>query len=434
MSKFEMNRRNFLSGMGAGMGALAATSMLPTTAFAAETSRPQRFLTYYVPHGWPIDFVDTFSSGSAWLDTSHVLSVFKDYQDKVAVFRGVSTPGANGHGGSHFALNAGGHGKTTLDVIVAKHLNTTPWKAHVCANDYFARLSFENGQPAQSFGKPLDLLDQVFGNAGQSAESASLESRLKKSLFDLSEAQLQRLSNNLSHITKEQTRLSTHIESIREVKARTEQKLANAALNTDINALRIRQAHTAGMNESDQQKTAYFLDGHLDVIAAGLTTGAMRVATITNHGSGGNYIGNFENGPGVEGNIHMNSHAGNTERRKAEYAKNLIWYLERLKGLVDRLNIPDPLDPGRTVLDNTTILYTSEMCDGAHIGNARNHNIGGKAWFTYFPYVVIGGTAGKLKTGGVIETQVNNEHILQTLAHSFGATFTKGSVLPQVLA
>jgi len=67
---------------------------------------------------------------------------------------------------------------------------------------------------------------------------------------------------------------------------------------------------------------------------------------------------------------------------------NIFDCIERLAGLVQKLDVPDPLDPAHTVLENTTILYTSELCDGSHASHARNISTAGGSRFTYYPMVL----------------------------------------------
>ena len=96
--------------------------------------------------------------------------------------------------------------------------------------------------------------------------------------------------------------------------------------------------------------------------------------------------------------------------------------------------MPDPLDPAHTVLENTTVLYTSEMCDGSHVATAKEISVAGGTHYTYLPMVVIGGGGGALGPAGVIQAETGHEDVLQTLAAAHGATRASGDIISGLLA
>jgi len=59
----------------------------------------------------------------------------------------------------------------------------------------------------------------------------------------------------------------------------------------------------------------------------------------------------------------------------------------RFLTLVQKLDVPDPLSPGQTILDNTVILWTSEV-DGGDAHTVQS-----------IPTVLMGNLGGALKTG-----------------------------------
>ncbi len=427
-----INRRRFLAGMGAGLSMAAASSLLPMNAMAASSSRPQRFVVYWVPHGWPIEQVNIFGQGSSWLNDNKILGGFSPWQDKVTVVRGISQTSGGSHGGVHKILTGDGSGDS-IDTIIAKKLNTRPWVQGVISSDYFSLLNKENGSFTQQIGLPLDFVDQAFGQDNGSTAEASKETQLRIELLNMSERQLDALANKVSGLSHEESRLASHIASVREVKARAGREIPGGLLGTGVGELRARLENTANLAANDLNNTTPILDGHIDALATAMISGVAKVGTIRSHGSGGKYTANFPGGPGIEGNPHMNSHSGDLNRRINEYGKNLRWYLDRLATFMNRLDVVDPLDPSHTVMENTTILYTSEMADGAHIDGVQDHVIGGQTHQTYFPMVLLGGCAGKIRTGGVIDAYTSHLDLLQTLAHIHDTSRGSGNVINSLI-
>jgi hypothetical protein len=89
------------------------------------------------------------------------------------------------------------------------------------------------------------------------------------------------------------------------------------------------------------------------------------------------------------------------------------------------LNLPDPLDPTRTVLDNSLIYVTSEVGDGQDHSSGV-HPVASGAYL-YLPQLLIGGAGGYLKAGGgIVQVTDNRPHtdVLATVAEAMGAPLT----------
>lgn len=68
---------------------------------------------------------------------------------------------------------------------------------------------------------------------------------------------------------------------------------------------------------------------------------------------------------------------------------------------IEKLDVDDPADPGRKVLDNTIVLLVSEIGQGAwHLTESREVLTGPlPGVMSYMPIVTIGGGGGSLNTG-----------------------------------
>ena len=75
---------------------------------------------------------------------------------------------------------------------------------------------------------------------------------------------------------------------------------------------------------------------------------------------------------------------------------------------IQKLDVPDPLDEsGRTVLDNSCVVWLSE-CNPGHGSES-------------VPCFFVGGAAGALRTGTFVEaTGATNKHLLKAIARAMG--------------
>lgn len=104
------------------------------------------------------------------------------------------------------------------------------------------------------------------------------------------------------------------------------------------------------------------------------------------------------------------------------------WYAGKLARLLQRLDVPDPLDPGGgTVLDNTCVVWLAECLPQSHGSDD-------------VPCFLVGGAAGAIATGGYVDVAgASNRALLKTIAQAMdvpdSATGHFGStVLDEVLS
>jgi hypothetical protein len=110
-------------------------------------------------------------------------------------------------------------------------------------------------------------------------------------------------------------------------------------------------------------------------------------------------------GPGSTG-------SGLSLETRTPFANAQKWFVDKLVShVVSKLDVPDPADPGRTVLDNTIIYMFAEIGEGAwHTSRTTKinfDNVNPPSPFAYMPITLIGGGGGALKTGQIV--RVNND-------------------------
>jgi hypothetical protein len=99
---------------------------------------------------------------------------------------------------------------------------------------------------------------------------------------------------------------------------------------------------------------------------------------------------------------HVTSH-GN----QATFSMVQNYYFGKMARLLTQLDAPDPLDPGKTVLDNTLLVMIAECLPVSH----SSGNV---------PVMLLGKLGGRVRTGGVINGGGNNKALMATVLRAFG--------------
>ena len=145
----------------------------------------------------------------------------------------------------------------------------------------------------------------------------------------------------------------------------------------------------------------------LDLLVLALQTDTTRVATFMSaHGFSRQ---NFTFLDGIKNDHHSISHHKNQDTLVNEYIKVSRWYAQQVQYMLTKMR---DIDEGNgSLLDNSVVLYGSEMKDGN--GHIREN----------LPLVLIGGGQGTMQTGRHVVfdkgTPLANLHL--TLAQQFGA-------------
>jgi hypothetical protein len=165
-------------------------------------------------------------------------------------------------------------------------------------------------------------------------------------------------------------------------------------------------------NPKEAYKYSHFsdtFDAQIDIMARVLVSGLSRVVTIQPGSADNDMI--VPVGRGYP--HHVTSH-GN----QATFSMVQNYYFGKMARLLTQLDAPDPLDPGKTVLDNTLLVMIAECLPVSHgSGNV--------------PVMLLGKLGGRVKTGGVIQGGGNNKALMATVLRAFGqdgAQFGTGTI------
>lgn len=140
-------------------------------------------------------------------------------------------------------------------------------------------------------------------------------------------------------------------------------------------------------------------DAQIDILGRAVTCGLTRVATIQAGSADGNVTDPV--GPGYP---HHNTSHGNQDI----FAQCQRFYASKFLRLLRTLDVPDPLDPGKTVLHNSLVLMMSECMPVGHESNA-------------VPVLLAGRAGGALKPGYVDLRSASNKTLMQTVLQLCGA-------------
>jgi hypothetical protein len=169
------------------------------------------------------------------------------------------------------------------------------------------------------------------------------------------------------------------------------------------------------------------LDAQIENVVEAFTCGQRTMANLQVMHPWGNHVFSWL---GFSGAHHQQlSHWVPSEpmgQTAQDFATCHNWMSSRFLTLVQALDVPDPLSPGKTILDNTVIFWTSEV-DGGDAHTVQS-----------IPVVLIGSLGGTLKTGqflkygeigGVAPNQNptmnrNMGDLFATLSNAMGAPMT----------
>lgn len=430
-----LQRRTFLAAVGLGIAAPVALR-LSKMAVAAPTGRPTRLLIYFVPHGVPIEHYEP-GEGMDLNTGEGVLAPFEPFKQHLTVMRGVSNVVMDNHDAIRSVLTGDGE-SDSIDYIIGNELGST---AHVLGAHSYRSNSpgpdpdsqlVRHGAFVTPVLNPADALDDLFaGLQGGTANPAQDDEAIfREETITLTEGEVTAMQQQLAGLTTEANKLQIHLNSLATVKASSSGEGAAITCQErpalpEVEALR-------GQDVFSMNNFQAILDGHLEAVANAFVCGSSRIATIQNLHANAQVQLNFAGGPITSGDNYHDpiSHAQNDQLRPV-FAQVQRWFNQRLADkFLSIIDVPDPQDPEHTVLENTTVLTTTEICDGFH------HNSAAKpVWFStgsmngeryvYLPWNIIGGGGGCFSGGRVVEMDgVDHRQILAAVAHSMGVTLS----------
>ncbi len=422
-------RRKFLRGAaGVALGLPYLEGLAPRTAAAREASVIRRFGVFYGCNG--VDMTRWFPRGPyGVLSEAHLQGTANEalvpFLDKLLIPRGLHMAprgggrdpgGGDDHGRcmahklTAFPADAGGLAQgPSIDYVLARELNPGPEGArrpplnlwvgkpgHYRALDYISYSA--PGQAVAALNNPWDAYSALIGVSGVAGESEEVRLRIKErrqSVLDLVEGRIEQL-RRLRLSRADEQKLDLHFTAIREVEAR----VSATGISCADTGLEARATAYQGKSELILENAEYpvIADIQVDLFALALACDVTRVVTLHfDRGSGGPTF-KWE-GMDHEYNHHKLSHGkvrddcfGESTAKGCDNVAGFLdmlfdidrWHQRRFARLLERLQSYSEAD-GRSVLDNSAILYANEMSDG------KLHS------FMDLPFIIAGSAGGRFR-------------------------------------
>lgn len=453
-----VQRRVFLKALGLGVSVPVA-AQLGKLATAQDTGPLKRLMVLFFPHGIaPEHFNPRLNPDNPTdfaLDQTNVsiLGPLEPYKNRVTVLEGFQYIGdGQTHDGSVNFLS--GYEKdddtaprTTMEHVIGNAIGVEPLILGACGRMPFGldRNSkiFWNGSAIDPEKDPSAVADRLFGGSGGDAPepgsgSPNVDAQLRNDLLALTEQELEALHADLGGLTSEQSKLQTHLESVRRLKS-TGGGQSGPVMSASCSSMpsmplveQVRAASAGQVIDSSGGNDYFFQEknfpllyqAQLQLAAEALICGAAPIIGLQPMYVTCDFDFGFANAPGSHHNTL--SHVMGALAPGAEYNSPVSidnfsptareafgvaqrWFFQQLVDHVVSVlaTTDDPTAPGTTVLDNTIILTSSEISDGAN--HLRTSCLQYPQVPTHLPFVAIGGGAGAIKTGQVVSFPVNDK-------------------------
>ncbi len=404
-------RRNFLKGLGAAT-ALASpfASILQNATRADGEHTAQRLIVFFSPNGsilrhWrpsggESDF--SFPAGS-------ILEPLSAWKEKLLVIDGLDFKAHTNHEGGMAAMLTGGGGASTmtrgqsLDQYVASQIGegfrfpsvslgvqTSAWGAsNQTRMGYYADGTFVSPDD-----RPADVFRRMFGDVAGGGE-ADIALMRRQGVLDLVRHELSSLQRQLG--AEERLKLDAHLESIRQLET---------SLMVDTSACSPPRLPPALDSQANDSFPAV-LRAQTDLLVASLACDMTRVASLQCSHTVSPTVPSWL---GISEGHHALSHMsdGNAAGVR-QFVEAERWFAEQFAYLLERLDTTaDVMNPGKSLLDTTAVLWAKEM------GDARLHSCDS------VPFVVAG-APNHFNLGRYLRFPgVNHQKLLVSMCHAVG--------------
>ena len=429
MARLILPRRMLLKGFGAAISLPLLESMTPARALAGSpgpaAAAPVRMACLFFANGAIMDKWRPTGEGKDF-QLSTTLQPLESVKNHLLVLEGLTQhhARANGDGPGDHARNASAYltgaqprktsgadisvGKSIDQAIAEKIGGQTRLPSIELGIDrgrnagncdsgyscsYSSNISWKTpATPCSKESNPRSAFERLFGNPEQAADR---ERRLRdrRSILDFVGGDVKRIQPALSGADRQ--KLDEYFTSLRDV----EQRVARADQGPrEVPELQLPDGVPAELKEHIRLM--------FDILALAFQTDSTRVATLMLADAGSNRT--YPDVDVRDGHHELSHHQNDAE--KMEKISRIDRYLvEQFAGFLNRLN--GISEGGRSLLDNSMILYGSAISDG----NRHNHDD--------LPILLAGGGGGTISTGRYIkypkETPLNNLFI--SMADRMGA-------------
>ncbi len=396
-----LGRRAFISATGATVIGLPLLEAFEPKLARAASGIP-RFIGFYVANGkhMPAWKPTTDGADYALTPTLMPLSALKK---KFSVITGLENTGAERHVGGDHARGTGSFLTCTnihtsaevssgsppngisVDQVMADQIGKSSRIASLqlgltnngrdtgYGSEFIQNISFDkNGKTKTKTIVASSAFDTLFQGFDPTASAADVERRnkLKASVLDFAVEQAKALSPTISR--SDNIKLDQYMTSVRELEQRLQSSGSGAA------------ACAGATKPNNPTAVPDQVKAMMDVMVLALQCDITRVITYMLGNGGDGAINGFP-WLSISDHHHAIAHHQNQQVNFDKLMKVNLWEVEELAYLLGKLDAIE--EGGATLLDNTMVLYSSEISDG----NRHNHDD--------LPVLLAGGDNLGIKTG-----------------------------------
>lgn len=427
------DRRGFMK---TATGALVALPLMQAgRAFGQATTAPKRLVVFYTPNGViPSAWFPAAGSTETQFSLGRMMTPLTPHQADLIVTRGINLrsaevgpgePHQKGMGavltGTHLQQGSfvGGDGsragwgngksidQTVADVVgVTRHKKSLELGVRVNGAAVRHRISYAGpGNPLPPIQDPRETYAQLFADFTVPGAELEAKRRRRKSVLDGVLRQFRTVRTQVS--AEDRAKLDAHYTMVRDIERRLD---AGGALQCTMPAA---PSFTGDANNGLHMDTV--TDLQIDMLVAALACDQTRVATLQMSSGANNirfnHLDGGQNAQISNSDDHSLSHAGPSSTNAQEaWIVRKQWYSSKFARLLAGLKaIPED---GGTVLDNTVILWASDIA----VGQTHSQD--------NMPFVLAGG-AGGWQTGRYVDFGgASHNDLLVSLGQAMGLPLT----------
>lgn len=398
IAKKHLPRRTFLQGAGAAIALPLLDAMNPASTAWAQTAAgktPKRFAFIGFPHGAIMDRWSPKETGSDFT-MSDVLKPLEAYKKHMTIVTGLRNKPAETNEPHGYIEQgwltcvkpwdfgkAGPDSGVSCDQLAVRHIgqDTRLPSLELAVGSGSARLAWRT--PTQSLpqeSNPRSVFQKIFGQGDTDKERAQILVETG-SILDRVQGQAKRLQASLG--VQDRVVVTDYLDSVREIERRVQM-----AAKADNSALSIPDAPVGTPNDLTEYFKLMF-----DLMALSFQADITRVITISLDREAS--MRTYTNLSIAEG-WHPLSHHGNNPEKMNKLVQIQKYHSEVFAGFIKKLETAK--DPSGTVLDNSTILF------GSNMSNSDRHNN------DPLPSVILGHAGGKIKGGQHVKYPQDSRH------------------------
>jgi len=412
-----MKRRSFLRGLG--LGAAALSVPIVGRRARGQVSVPKRVVFFYGGSGsLPGSWEPTNVLSETQFDLSELHGPLAPYRDRMILFENLDmvsarrdpTGASNAHhNGETHCMTAANRltgelaGGESIDQLIARSLNADGPVTRLPSLEVRASawnngsgggpLYSDAGVQVPVLYEPPDVYARAFPAGTSDPEAAARAARRRELVAGFVTSEHEELIRRLPTLDAEKVR--QHMDTRATLEARLGLGTDRASLMPGMEIIASWDSVDFGYNVPPSGKDAIWqatCDLNSELVAAALHADVTRVATILMHDAPGHSFG-YTNGNHGSENPHDLTHKVNDDRTsqssdsdaRSTIRRQHLATMEKLRGFLDMLE--SRIEPdGTTLLDNTLVVYVSQIANGSH-------SLERLPWFT------VGGLQETLRTG-----------------------------------